>query len=137
MITKPCKLNDPVIVQKLVDEYFTEREEAQEVRELKSGDKRVYRTPPSVLGLSKKLGISHDSFYRYCDEDSPNYSKEICNILTYAKERISQELLEGIQMGYWNEKVTMAQLQKYGYLGSFEEDKTVKVVIQGSPDWSK
>lgn len=36
MLTRPCKLQDPVKVQKIVDAYFSEREEQQEVRELKT-----------------------------------------------------------------------------------------------------
>ena len=141
MMTRPCQLTDPDKVQAAVNHYFNFREASQEVRELRNGDKRVYRTPPSVLGLCRALGISSDTFYRMVDDESAgnqtgNYNSEICGILRDAKDRISQELLEGVQMGFWNEKVTMAQLAKYGELGVEDQDRTIRIVMQGSDSWS-
>lgn len=140
MLTRPCKLQDPKKVQEIVDKYFSEREKNQEVRELKNGDKRVYRIPPSIWSLSQKLGIKDECFREYIspeNEDNPAYNKEITAILRYAKERIINELYEGVQLGYWNEKVTMAQLAKFGVIGDNTEEKAVKIVIQGSASWSE
>lgn len=141
MITRPCKLQDPEKVQAIVDAYFSEREEQQEVRELKNGDKRVYRIPPSIWALSQKLGITDDAFREYIDpehtENSEAYNKQIISILMYAKQRIINELYEGVCLGYWNEKVVMAQLQKFGVIGVDTTENTVKVVIQGSNSWSE
>lgn len=136
-MASPMKLTDPVKVREIVENYFTERENAKEVLSLKNGDKRVYKTPPSVLGLCLKLGISREGFYRYIDRESESYNKEICDTLTHAKDRIAQELLEGVLQGYWNEKVAMAQLAKYGELGDSDSEKTVKIIMQGSSDWSR
>jgi len=140
MITKSCKLQDPEKVRKAIEEYFSQREKDQEVRELKNGDKRVYRTPPSIWALCQHLGISEDTFARHTanDEDIPeSYNKEICGLLVYAKQRIINELYEGVCLGYWNEKVVMAQLQKFGVIGDTEADTTVKIIMQGDPNWSK
>ena len=140
MITKPAKLNNPEEVQKLVDEYFTEREENQEVRELKNGDKKVYRNPPTMIGLAHKLGVTRQSLQAYINEESDEhetYNKEILSILRDAKTRIIDELIDGVAKGYWTEKIVLAMLTRYGEIGNDEDDKTVKVVIQGSPDWSK
>lgn len=140
MLTRPCKLQDPKKVQEAVDAYFSEREAEQEVRELKNGDKRVYRTPPSVYALSKKLGITRDCFYDYVsgeNDDNEAYNKEIILILRDAKERIIDELKEGVMLGYWNDRVTAAMLVKYGEIGPAEDSKEVKIVIQGSESWSQ
>jgi len=139
MLTRPCKLQDPVKVQAIVDAYFADREEQQEVRELKNGDKRIYRKPPSIWSLSKKLGITDDCFREYISEDAENneaYNKEIIAILRDAKQRIIDELYEGVACGYWTEKIILAQLQKFGVIGD-TDDHQVKVVIQGSNSWSE
>lgn len=144
-ITRPCALQDPKKVKRIVDAYFSDREKQQEVRELKNGDKRVYRIPPSIWALSRLLGITDDTFRRYVDEDytqdrdayNTETQKEICSILADAKERIIQELYEGVQLGYWNERVSMAQLQKFGVIGSESDSRDVKVIIQGSNTWSE
>lgn len=54
MVTRPCKLQekDYERLEKLIDEYFSEREEKQEVRELKNGDKRVCQ--PRSSGPSRQ-----------------------------------------------------------------------------------
>lgn len=141
MITRPCKLQDPEEVQRIVDEYFQERENKQEIRELKNGDKRIYREPPSIYRLSKKLGITDDTFYRYVNDDytgdRESYNKEICNILADAKKRIIQELYDGLALGYWNERLILAQLAKFGIIGSEDGDKHVTVTIQGKESWSE
>ena len=143
MQTRPCELNDPKQVEILIDEYFRERLESQEVRELKNGDKRVYRTPPLLFGLAKKLGVSQRTLLRYTekaydeDEDfSRSYKSEICQLLADAKERIIEELTEGVALGYWNERLVLAQLTHFGVLGE-QEKHEVKVVIQGSDAWSE
>lgn len=139
MVTRPCKLQDPEKVQEIVDNYFAEREAEQEVRELKNGDKRVYRIPPSIYSLASKLGLTRQAFYDYIDQSNTSeaYNKEIINILTDAKERIIEELTEGVLLGYWNERVVMAQLQKFGVIGSDVNNHDVKVIIQGSSEWGK
>ena len=140
MLTRPCKLQDPVMVQKIVDEYFTERKEQEEVRELKNGDKRVYRTPPSIYGLASKLGISRQTFYDYTDgsnSENEAYSKEIMDILTDARERIINELSEGVLLGYWNDKVASAMLVKYGEIGSTEDNRTLTINIQSKESWAE
>ena len=140
-VTRPCKLQDPEEVQRIVDQYFLEREDNQEVRELKNGDKRVYREPPSVYRLSKKLGISDDTFYRMVNEDytddRESYNKEICGILADAKKRIIQELYDGLALGYWNERLILAQLAKFGIIGSEDQDKHITISIQGKESWSE
>lgn len=140
-VTKPCKLQNPEEVQRIVDDYFREREERQEVRELRNGDKRVYREPPSVYRLSKKLGISDDTFYRMVNddytEDRESYNKEICGILADAKKRIIQELYDGLALEYWNERLILAQLTKFGIIGSEDTNHTVTISIQGKESWSE
>lgn len=54
-----------------------------------------------------------------------------------ARERIIDELKEGVMLGYWNDRVTAAMLVKYGEIGSAEDSKEVKIVIQGSESWSQ
>lgn len=144
MVTRPCSLSDVSHVREVIDNYFYEREKQQEVRELKNGDKRVYRTPPSIYALCCALGISEMTFSRYINkefEDDENenkaYKREICELLADAKNRIIQELYEGVCLGYWNERVVMAQLQKFGVIGNDTENHEVKVVIQGNEDWCK
>lgn len=140
MLTRPCKLQDPKKVQEIVDAYFSEREAQQEVRELKNGDKRVYRTPPSIYALSKKLGITRDAFYDYTsgkNDDNEAYNKEIIRILLDARERIIDELKEGVMLGYWNDRVTAAMLVKYGEIGPAEDTKEVKIVMQCKEAWSE
>ena len=140
MITRPCKLQDPKQVKEIVDAYFSDREAQQEVRELKNGDKRVYRTPPSIYGLASKLGITRQAFYDYTDgsnDENESYSKEIIDILKDARERIINELSEGVLLGYWNDRVASAMLVKYGEIGPTEDSKEVKIVIQGSESWSQ
>lgn len=144
MITRPTKLQDPDKVREIVNNYFAKRLNEQEVRELKNGDKRIYRTPPSIWSLARELGISYKTFWEYVDNerndqiDSMNTEalREIRNTLADAKERIIQELYEGVCLGYWNERVVMAQLARFGVIGT-EESHEVKVVIQGNNDWSK
>jgi len=144
LVTRPCSLNDVDKVSNAINEYFQKRVEQQEVRELKNGDKRVYRTPPSIYALCKHLGISEMTFSRYLnkefeDDETENkaYNKEICELLADAKQRIIQELYEGVCLGFWNERVVMAQLQKFGVIGLDTENHEVKVVIQGNEDWCK
>ena len=139
MITRPCKLQDPVKVREIVNEYFVEREKEQEVRELKNGDKRVYREPPSVYKLASKLGLTRQAFYDYVDESNTSeaYNKEIVDILIDARERIIDELTEGVLLGYWNDKVASAMLAKFGVIGSDVDNNSVKVIIQGSNEWGK
>lgn len=145
MRTKPCLLSDPVVVEKLIDEYFAEREQQQEVRELKNGDKRVYRTPPSLYGLATKLGVDKRTLLRYLDKDvetdenyvgEGSYQTEICRLLIDARERIIEELTEGVALGYWNERLVLAQLAHFGVLGT-QDTTEVKVLIQGSDKWSE
>ena len=140
-VTRPCKLQNPEEVQRIVDEYFQERENRQEIRELKNGDKRIYREPPSIYRLSKKLGITDDTFYRYVNDDytgeRESYNKEICSILADAKKRIIQELYDGLALGYWNERLILAQLAKFGIIGSEDSDKHVTITIQGKESWSE
>lgn len=140
-VTRPCKLQDPEEVRQIIDEYFREREEKQEVRELKNGDKRVYRTPPSIYSLCKKLGITEELFSRWTSEsrdDVPkNADSQICELLTDAKKRIIEELYEGLALEYWNERLILAQLTKFGIIGSEEQDKHVTIRIQGSDSWSE
>ena len=141
MITRPCKLQDPVKVQEVIDNYFQKRQEEQEVRELKNGDKRVYREPPSIYRLSKELGIDDMTFYRYVNDEytegKESYNKEICAILADAKQRIINELYEGLALGYWNERLIMAQLAKFGIIGRDDDNQTVTIRIQGSDSWSE
>lgn len=135
-MSKQLKLTDINFVRKQIAKYFSDREQQQEVRELRNGDKRVYRTPPSILGLCKYLGISHDCFDDMINMRSEKYDAEISEALIDARDCIAQELLEGIQLGYWNEKITFAQLVSLGVLGN-ESDSTVKVIIQGDSEWSR
>ena len=145
MITRPCKLQDPVKVQEIVDEYFRKRESEQEVRELKNGDKRVYRTPPSLYGLARDLGVSYKVLWEYLQDDSDDDSeqmksetlKEIRNIVRDAKDRIIQELTEGVSLGYWTEKIVLAQLTRFGVIGETESEHAVTIRIQGSDSWSE
>lgn len=141
MVTRPCKLQDPVKVQEIVDNYFRKREQEQEVRELKNGDKRVYRQPPSIYRLSKDLGIDDQTFYRYVNDDytenRESYNKQICDILADAKQRIINELYEGLALGYWNERLIMAQLAKFGIIGSDDGDRHITISIQGKESWSE
>ena len=140
MVTRPCKLQDPVKVQEIVDAYFSEREEKQEVRQLKNGDKRVYREPPSVYRLAAKLGITRQAFYDYIGgerDDHEAYNKEIIDILTDARERIVNELKEGVLLGYWNDRVASAMLVKYGEIGPTEDTREVKITIQGNNSWAE
>ena len=141
MVTRHCKLQDPVKVQETVDNYFRKREEEQEVRELKNGDKRVYREPPSKYRLCKALGIDADTFDRYTNSeytgDRESYNKEICGILTDARQRIIDELTEGVLLGYWNDRVCAAMLTKFGVIGSEEQNRTVTINIQGNESWSE
>ena len=143
MITRHCKLqeSDYDNLVKLIDEYFSEREENQEVRELKNGDKRVYREPPSKYRLCKKIGIDTDTFDRYVNEEytenRESYSKKICGLLMDAKQRIINELSEGVLLGYWNDRVASAMLVKFGVIGPVEDTKEVKITIQGSDSWAE
>lgn len=143
MQTRPCKWQAENYneLKRLIDEYFSERKESQEVRELKNGDKRVYRTPPSKYGLCQKLGIDTDTFDRYTDADytegRESYNKEICGLLVDARERIINELYEGALLGYWDSRITAAQLVKFGIIGSDSEVHEVKVTIQGDKSWSE
>ena len=140
MITKPCKLQDPIEVQKLVDSYFTDRENEKEVLSLKNGDKRIYKSPPTMIGLASKLGIDRRTLQDYISEESDSieaYNKEIVLILRNAKDRIIEELIDGVSKGYWTEKICLAMLTRYGEIGNDEEDKTVRIIMQGSNDWSK
>ena len=139
MATKPCKLQDPNKVKLDIDRYFQDRLDSQEVRELKNGDKKVYRKPPSIFGLCEYLGISEDTFANYTNPEARNpetINHEIVGLLKHAKKKIIEELYEGVSLGYWTEKIVLAQLTKFGVIGE-DTDTTVKVVIQGSPDWSK
>lgn len=137
MVTRPNKLNDPAEVQAAIDKYFQDRENNKEIRELKNGDKKIYKTPPSILGLCLALDINRDTFYSIVNKEGVNVNKEISDVLIHAKDRIAQELMEGVLMGYWNEKVSMAQLAKYGELNNDQEEKTVKIIMQGNNEWSK
>ena len=143
MVTRPCKLQekDYERLEKLIDEYFSEREEKQEVRELKNGDKRVYREPPSKYRLCKKIGIDTDTFDRYVNqeytEDRESYSERICGLLIDAKKRIINELSEGVLLGYWNDRVASAMLVKFGVIGSTEDVKEFKITIQGDSSWAE
>lgn len=143
MITRHCKLQEKDYdeLEKLIDEYFSEREEKQEVRELKNGDKRVYREPPSKYRLCKKIGIDTDTFDRYVNEEytegRESYSKKICGLLMDAKKRIINELSEGVLLGYWNDRVASAMLVKFGVIGPTEDIQEVKITIQGSDAWAK
>jgi len=140
MVTRPCKLQDPIKVQEIVDAYFSEREEQQEVRDLKNGDKRVYREPPSVYRLASKLGITRQAFYDYISgerDDHEAYNKKIIDILTDARERIINELSEGVLLGYWNDRVASAMLVKFGVIGPTEDTKEVKITIQGNNSWAE
>lgn len=140
-VTKPCKLQDVEKVREIIDAYFREREEQQEVRELKNGDKRVYRIPPSIYSLCKRLGISEELFSRWTsgsrDDVPENANPEICELLADAKRRIIEELYEGLALEYWNERLILAQLTKFGIIGSEEQDKHVTIRIQGSDSWSE
>lgn len=143
MVTRPCKLQekDYERLEKLIDEYFSEREEKQEVRELKNGDKRVYREPPSKYRLCKKIGIDTDTFDRYVNqeytEDRESYSEKICGLLIDAKKRIINELSEGVLLGYWNDRVASAMLVKFGVIGPTEDSREVKITIQGNSSWAE
>lgn len=143
MITRPCKLqeSDYEKLEKLIDEYFSEREEAQEVRQLRNGDKRVYREPPSKYRLCKKIGIDTDTFDRYVNpeytEGKESYSEKICGLLMDAKKRIIDELTEGVLLGYWNDRVASAMLAKFGVIGPTEDSREVKITIQGSDSWAQ
>lgn len=141
MPTRPCKLQDPDKVKADIDKYFEDRVKQQEVRELKNGDKRVYRKPPSIYSLSKAIGIDEDSFFRYIDDEYTEgreaYNQEICGLLRDAKRRIIDELTEGVSLGYWTEKIVLAQLAKFGVIGESDADKTVRIVIQGNNSWSE
>lgn len=139
-VTKPCKLQDVEKVRETIDAYFREREEQQEVRELKNGDKRVYRIPPSIYSLCKKLGISEDTFANYTNPDArtpENINPEIVGLLTDAKRRIIEELYTGLALEYWNERLILAQLTKFGIIGNEESEKTVTIRIQGNDSWSE
>ena len=141
MITRPCKLQDPVKVQEVIDNYFQKRQEEQEVRELKNGDKRVYRVPPSVYSLCKELGISEELFSRWTsgnrDDVPENANPEIRELLADARRRIIEELYEGLALGYWNERLIMAQLAKFGIIGRDDDNQTVTIRIQGNDSWSE
>lgn len=143
MVTRPCKLqeSDYDELKKLIDEYFSEREEQQEVRELKNGDKRVYREPPSKYRLCKKIGIDTDTFDRYVNQEytekRESYSEKICGLLMDAKQRVIDELTEGVLLGYWNDRVASAMLVKFGVIGTVEETKTVTINIQGKESWAE
>lgn len=143
MVTRPCKLQekDYDSISKKIDEYFSEREAKQEVLLLKNGDKRVYREPPSKYRLCKKLGIDTDTFDRYVNkeytEDRESYSEKICGLLMDAKQRIIEELTEGVLLGYWNDRVASAMLAKFGVIGPVEDTKEVKIVMQCKEAWSE
>ncbi|MBR0405893.1 MAG: hypothetical protein IJI68_11960, partial [Eggerthellaceae bacterium] len=64
-------------------------------------------------------------------------NKEIIRILLDARERIIDELKEGVMLGYWNDRVTAAMLVKYGEIGPAEDTKEVKIVMQCKEAWSE
>lgn len=134
---RPPKLQDPIALQQLVDSYFSEREEQKEIRELKNGDKKIYKTPPTLYGLATHLGITYQCLTEYLNGESEQYSKEIIDILTRTKQRIIEELLDGVSQGIWTEKIVLAMLSRMGVIGDSDSEKTVKIIMQGDKDWSK
>ena len=71
------------------------------------------------------------------DEENEMYNKQICAILRDAKDRIINELVDGVSKGYWTEKICLAMLSRYGFIGDTEADTTIKIIMQGNPEWSK
>lgn len=138
MITRPLKLQDVDYVRQQVDKYFQDRKDNEEVRELKNGDKRIYRKPPSIFGLCEYLGISTDAFDDYIRQENEAYKAipEISGILAHAKQLIIEELYEGVALGYWNERLVLAQLAKFGVLTN-EEKHDIVIKIDGKDSWSE
>ena len=134
----PVSFNDPVELQKRVDEYFQHCEDSKTVYELKNGDIKIRQEYPSMVGLALWLGVSKDTLYSYiyqeekkCLDESIN--KAISETLSCARDRIKKSYIESSMSGDADSRIAGMLLTAMGETTP-ENQTTVNVIIQGDSD---
>lgn len=134
-------------LKKQIDNYFKHCSETRTVRELKNGDIRLRQESPSMVGLANWLNVSKQCIYNYLSEDGDTrgHSEEtyraIVDVLSCAKQRIEQGILDRTTDGDCDPRIGQMILTHFGYDSTQKEPTAITVTVAGLSDqakeWSK
>ena len=137
-------------LEKDIEAYFKHCSESREIRQLKNGDIRLRQESPSMVGLANWLDVDKSTIYRYINSDeyglgthghSEDIYTAIRNILTRAKQRIEQSVLDRTTDGDCDPRIGQMILSHFGYDTGKNEPTAVTVTIAGLPEqaseWAK
>lgn len=143
----PLAFSDPKELDSKIEAYFSHCENTADTRQLKSGDIRIRKQQPTMIGLAVWLGCSKDTLYSWISGEhkaniSEADSKAISALLSRTRDRIENSLLHAALEGDVDPKIAALVLYNYGYTNKTQEDATVTVRVQAAPGvdvaaWSK
>ena len=143
----PLKFTDPDELQQRIEEYFVYCDSTEDKRILKSGDVRIRKHNPTMIGLAVWLGCSKDTLYSWINGEykagsEPECNKAISDLLRCARDRIENSLLHAALEGDVDSKIAALVLYNHGYTARDAEAPTVTVKVQAMPGvdveaWSK
>ena len=100
-----------------------------------------------MVGLANWLNVSKATLYNYLSEDgdtrghSEEAYKAIMDVLSQAKQRIEQGILDRTTDGDCDPRIGQMILTHFGYDSAQKEPTAITVTIAGMPDqaaeWSK
>lgn len=143
---RPRRIQDtPEELSRRIDGYFQQCYDSREEITLKSNDKRIRQTLPSMVGLAVYLGISKASLYEYLDgkydepidntngnsgNSSGKYTETYSDVLARARDRIELETLNAASNGDTDSRITLARLAKFGYSTKVETETKAELTVK-------
>ena len=132
-----------------VDAYFDHCEQSADIRQLKSGDVRVRKEWPTMIGLANWLSINKDTLCEYINGNYPiewierlPQDNELCSMerdyiinsysdtLACARARVEQATVLAAANGDIDNRIAQLLMHQWGYASKQEIDGSGSVTIQ-------
>lgn len=134
----------PGQLQSKIDAYFDHCESSADVRQLKSGDVRVRKQWPTMVGLALWLDIHKDTLYKYLNGEYPtewiddkglsdiekhNIKRAYTDTLARARQQVEMSTITAAANGDIDGRIAQLLMHQWGYK-SDPIDNTGTVTIQ-------
>ena len=140
MKTKAELIADPEKLRQDVDAYFRHCEDSKNPRELKNGDVHIRQEYPTVVGLAIWLQTHTNTLKRLIDDtddtqpmddsllDAQNQARAI---LSYARQRIEQTMVQATLAGDAQDRLAAAMLARMGVIGEDKASVSLSITVAG------
>ena len=140
MKTKAELIADPEKLRRDVDAYFQHCEDSKAPRELKNGDVHIRQEYPTIVGLALWLNTHTNTIKRLIDEDDDtapmddsliDAQNQARAILTYARQRIEQTMVQATLAGDAQDRLAAAMLARMGVIGEDKASVSLEIKVAG------